>query len=391
MEGDPLLPNDWHEDPWDKVSSVSESNTEELVPDFSRFKGPIRAAVFAICGSLILLGVVGFWIARELNPSGTPGAAVTFTVNNGDTMSSVASRLQKQGIIGNATLFRWYASTKDDIQLTPGYYSLKPGDTAGNIIDTLRIPPAQTFVSVTFPEGMTIAQMGARLTSKLTRLNADVFVTTATNGSVTSPFLPSGVTTLEGLLFPDTYQVSGDDSEAKVVGTLEQTMERVAKQLDLVAGAKARGVTPYQLLIIASMVEREAKVPADRAKIAQVIYNRIAAGMKLEIDATVKYEQAPAMACLDMTATDTPHNPYIRKGLPATPIANPGRASIQAALSPAGAPPKSDPACSGLPAGVKCQYLYYVLADENGGHVFATTYEQHLVNVEKSKAAGLLP
>lgn len=391
MEGDPLLPKDWHEDPWDAVTGVPESSLEEVVPDYARFKGPLKAVGITFCAAIILIGAIGFWVARELNPSGEPGVAINFTVNTGDTLSVVADRLQDQGLIGNATLFRWYASTKEDIELTPGYYSLRPGDTAGNILKALGTPPAQTFVSVTFPEGMTIAQMGERLSSKLTRLNADAFVTSATNGSVVSSLLPAGTTTLEGLLFPDTYQVSGDDSEARVVSTLAQTMERVAKQLDLINGAKARGVSPYQLLVIASMVEREAKVADDRAKIAQVIYNRLAAGMKLEIDAAVKYGQDPAMSWLDMKATDTPYNTYIKKGLPPTPIANPGRASIRAALSPSGAPPKNDPACIGLPVGTKCQYLYYVLADSNGGHAFATTYEQHLVNVDKAKTAGLLP
>jgi UPF0755 protein len=273
----------------------------------------------------------------------------------------------------------------------PGYYSLRPRDNAGKIIESLSTPPAQTFISVTFPEGMTIAQMSERLASKMTFMSAADFMAAATDGSVSSQFLPKDLTTLEGLLFPDTYQVSGDDTEARVVARLSQMMERVARQVDLVAGAKTRGVTPYQILVIASMIEREAKVPEDRAKIAQVIYNRLAAKMALEIDATVKYGQDPAMSWTEMKATNTPYNSYLNKGLPPTPIANPGRASIAAALAPAGAPSKDDEACVGLDPQVKCQYLYYVLDNANGGHAFATTYEQHLVNVEKSRVAGLLP
>ena len=129
----------------------------------------------------------------------------------------------------------------------------------------------------------------------------------------------------------------------------------------------------------------------NRAKIAQVIYNRLAEKMKLEIDASVKYGQDPTMSWTDMKATNTPYNTYINPGLPPTPIANPGRASLQAALAPAGAPAKSDEACAGLPAGEKCRYLYYVLADRTGRHVFATTYEQHLANIEIPRAAGVLP
>ena len=238
---------------------------------------------------------------------------------------------------------------------------------------------------------MTIAQMGERLASKMTFMTASDFLTAASDGSVTSELRPKDVTTLEGLLFPDTYQVAGDDTESRVVARMANMMQRVATQVDLVAGAKARGYSPYEILIIASMIEREAKVAEDRPKIAQVIYNRLAAKMALEIDAAVKYGQDPSMTWTQMKETDTPYNTYINKGLPPTPIANPGRASIQAALAPAGVPPKDDEACAGLPEGTKCQYLYYVLSDSQGGHTFATTYDQHLANVEKSRLAGLLP
>jgi UPF0755 protein len=391
MTGDPLLPNDWHADPWDDVSAVPEHATEELRPGFDYLRGPVRMVVTMVVATVLLLGAAGWWTIHQLNPSGDPGAAVNFTINEGDTMSSVASRLDADGIISNATLFRWYASTRGDITLVPGYYALKPGDNAGNIIEALSTPPAQTFVSVTFPEGMTIAQMGERLSSKLTFMSQADFVAAATDGSIVSDLLPKGVTSLEGLLFPDTYQVSGDGSEARVVSTMAGMMQRVARQVDLKSGAKIRGFSQYQILIIASLIEREAKVPEDRAKIAQVIYNRLAEKMKLEIDASVKYGLDPSMLWTDMKATDHPYNTYIYPGLPPTPIANPGRASIQAALAPAGAPSKTDEACVGLPAGEKCRYLYYVLADKTGRHVFATTYEQHLANIEKSRAAGVLP
>ncbi len=391
MTGDPLLPNDWHADPWDDVSAVPEHATEELRPGFDYLRGPVRMVVTMVVATVLLLGAAGWWTIHQLNPSGDPGAAVNFTINEGDTMSSVASRLDADGIISNATLFRWYASTRGDVTLVPGYYALKPGDNAGNIIEALSTPPAQTFVSVTFPEGMTIAQMGERLSSKLTFMSSEDFVAAATDGSIVSDLLPKGVTSLEGLLFPDTYQVSGDGSEARVVSTMAGMMQRVARQVDLKSGAKIRGFSQYQILIIASLIEREAKVPEDRAKIAQVIYNRLAEKMKLEIDASVKYGLDPSMSWTDMKATDHPYNTYIYPGLPPTPIANPGRASIQAALAPAGAPSKTDEACIGLPAGEKCRYLYYVLADKTGRHVFATTYEQHLANIEKSRAAGVLP
>ena len=391
MTGDPLLPNNWHDDPWDRVTEVPEDLLESSPREFRQLRGVTRTVAIVVVASVLFLGSLGWWTVGVLNPSGEPGVAVNFTVNEGDTISSVASRLHSAGIISNATIFRWYVSTKGTIALTPGYYALKPKDNAGSIVEALSTPPAQTFISVTFPEGMTVAQMAQRLSEKMTFMKPEDFMAAANSPDTASELRPTSQTSLEGLLFPDTYQISGDDTESRVVARLVSMMERVSRQVELTAGAKARGFSPYEILIIASLIEREAKVATDRSKIAQVIYNRLAKKMKLEIDASVKYGQDPAMSWTDMKATDTPYNTYINKGLPPTPIANPGKASIQAALAPFGSPPASDQACTGLPAGVKCEYLYYVLADEAGGHVFATTYEQHLLNIEKSKTAGLLP
>lgn len=391
MTGDPLLPNNWHDDPWDRVTEVPEDLLESSPREFRQLRGVTRTVAIVVVASVLFLGSLGWWTVGVLNPSGEPGVAVNFTVNDGDTISSVASRLHSAGIISNATIFRWYVSTKGTIALTPGYYALKPKDNAGSIVEALSTPPAQTFISVTFPEGMTVAQMAQRLSEKMTFMKPEDFIAAANSRDTASELRPKSQTSLEGLLFPDTYQISGDDTESRVVARLVSMMERVSRQVELTAGAKARGFSPYEILIIASLIEREAKVATDRSKIAQVIYNRLAKKMKLEIDASVKYGQDPAMSWTEMKATDTPYNTYINKGLPPTPIANPGKASIKAALAPFGSPPASDQACTGLPAGVKCEYLYYVLADEAGGHVFATTYEQHLLNVEKSKTAGLLP
>lgn len=391
LTGDPSSASDWVTDPWDDVSVITEESTEPLPPDFGGAKGPLRNLVLVLLCTVLLLGASGLWVVHQLNPGTRGRAAVNFTVNEGDSLRSVSDRLDTAGIIGNATLFRWYARSRGGIPLLPGYYSLRPGDSAGNIISALSTPPDQTFVKVTFPEGFTVDQMAARLAEKITFMSAADFL--AASGKVLSgsSLAPSEATSLEGLLFPDTYQVSGDDTEARVVGRLAAMMERVARQERLESGAKRLGLSPYQVLIVASLVEREAKTDEDRPKIAQVIYNRLARGMKLEVDATLLYGADPAASFADLKAVDGPYNTYMRKGLPPTPIANPGRASIRAALEPAGRPSATDEACSGLPAGTKCEYLYYVLSDDKGGHTFATTYDQHLANVEKSRAAGLLP
>lgn len=390
---DPLLSqtSGWVADPWDDVEVLGDVSTEELSDPGRALARPLRLAVTALVIVVLLLGATGWWFVRLLNPAGEPGIAVNFTVNEGDTPAAVASRLEQQGIIVNARVFRWYVSSKGGLDLTPGYFSLRPRDDAGRIMTALATPPAQTFVSVTFPEGMTVAQMGARLAEKIPFMSAQDFVDATSDGSVATSLSSSQSSSLEGLLFPDTYQISGDDTEVRVVARLAAMMERVAGQEDLADSRKSVGLSPYKTLIVASMIEREAKVPEDRAKIARVIYNRLARKMKLEIDATLKYGADPNLAFSDLKERDTPYNTYRYAGLPPTPIANPGRASIRAALRPAGNPDAGDEACVGLKPGVKCEYLYYVLIDSSGRHAFATTYEQHLANIEKARAAGVLP
>lgn len=392
---DPLLAGDWVTDPWDEPGALPEDALEEEPPTFDGARGPLRSLVTVLIVTVLLLGLSGLWVVHQLNPSGEPGTAVNFTVGEGDSLDEVVARLHDEGIIGNERLFSWYVRSRGGLTPSPGYYSLRPGDSAGSIVDALSTPPAQTFVNVTFPEGFTVAQMASRLSEKMTFFSAADFLAAASDGSVTSALAPGGTLSMEGLLFPDTYQVSGDDTESRVVARLAAMMERVARQEDLEAGAKTLGYTPYEVLVIASMIEREAKVEADRPKIAQVIYNRLAKTgdkrMRLEIDATLLYGADPSASFADLKAADGPYNTYTRFGLPPTPIANPGRASIRAALAPAGNPPRTDEACAGLPGGTKCEYLYYVVAAADGTHAFATTYEQHLANVEKSRAAGLLP
>jgi UPF0755 protein len=219
-------------------------------------------------------------------------------------------------------------------------------------------------VKVVVPEGVTrtqIAQIAARAGLRGSYRAA----------SRRSPLLnpahygaPHGTRTLEGFLFPATYDEYRGAPASRLVGE-QLTAFNENFGASQIARAAALHVTPYQLLTVASMVEREAQVPADRAKIAAVIYNRLHAGMPLGIDATIYYaiEQEKGVATYTRELseaqlhTDSPYNTRTRVGLPPTPISNPGLASIEAAANPD-----------------HVSYLYYVLAPDGcGEHVFSTT------------------
>ena len=377
----------WHDDPWDIVVDNLESSVEPR--DFREIAPMMRVIVTAVVCFSLFLGAIGLWYLHKVNPSGGSNVGVSFTVNDGDSVSSVSSRLESEGIITSAGVFRWYVGRKGGIELTPGYYTVKPHDHMGNIMKVLSIPPSATFVKVTFPEGFTVSQMAKRLAEKTLRLNADLFTAAAQDPAVSSAYRPAGQTSLEGLLFPDTYQISGDESEGQVVERMVQLMERVGRQEGLDESKDLVGFAPYKTLIIASMIEREAKTEGDRAKIARVIYNRLELGMKLQIDATLYYAAPEGSTFTQAKELDTPYNTYLYKGLTPTPIANPGRASIAAALHPAQDPLQNDPICKGVAK--PCRYLFYVLSDKDGSHAFAATLAQHEANIEASRAAGLLP
>ena len=380
----------WHSDPWDDVDVTDALVVERPRRQQRSMKWFVWALFYVGMAGVVLLGIGGLWYTLQVNPRGDPGTAITFTVSADDTLDTVTDRLLDQGLISRSDLFRWYVDRHGGLEPIPGYYRLSPDDHFGNIMRILRTPPSETFTKVTFPEGYTFEKMALRLEQRVPRLSAVAFDIAATDGGVRSSWLPEGQNSLEGLLFPDTYQVSNGEGAAQVVQRMVNLMERVGRQENIEARAKELLLTPYQVLVVASIIEREASVPEDRAKIARVIYNRLYLGMPLQVDATLFYQQDPALSFSELLVLDNPYNTYLYTGLPPTPIANPGRDSIRAALNPVANPSLGDPLCVGLPKGTPCLLLYYVLADEDGRHAFAATLAQHEANVQVARDKDLL-
>ncbi|HQV56557.1 MAG TPA: endolytic transglycosylase MltG [Ilumatobacteraceae bacterium] len=380
----------WTNDPWDDVDHTASPQVERHRAN----RRWMRWVVFSM-GWLALLGIVaggivGLWYVRKINPDGDPGKAQTFTISATDTIETVSRRLHESGLVSDAALFRWYVKDHGGLTLTPGYYLVRPNDHMGNVMSVLSTPPSETYTKLTFPEGYTLTKMAARTAEKLPRLSATDFMTAASSGEIRSAYSLAGQNSLEGLLFPDTYQVSNSETESMVVRRMVTQMERVLRQEQIDTKAAALSLTPYQVLIVASMIEREAKTDGDRAKIARVIYNRIFFDMRLQVDATLYYGQDPNLSFPQLKAIDTPYNTYLHGGLPPTPIANPGRESIHAALNPAPNPFQGDPLCADLKRGEPCAYMFYVRIDEEGNHAFAVNESQHAANIEKARELGVL-
>lgn len=214
---------------------------------------------------------------------------------------------------------------------------------------------------VIVPEGLKIKETAGKVESQC-RVSAKDFINAATQGGYTYDFLKDSSGNLEGFLFPKTYTVTDKTSARGIVDMMLAQYQEETKELDWTRAA-ARGVNPYQILIIASLIEKEAKLPEERPVIASVIYNRLKAGMKLQIDATVQYALGKWKRSLSYSdlEVDSPYNTYKIGGLPPSPICSPGFESIRAALYPA-----------------TTDYLYFILTSPEGRHSFTSDYQQFL-------------
>jgi UPF0755 protein len=282
--------------------------------------------------------------------------------------------LQEAGVIESPGKFKRYTDARGSVAVQPGYFVIRKNESFDKIIAILQTPPELTFDNVTFPEGITLEQVARRLHDKIPRLSAEKFLEVAKSGTVNSTLAPAGTLNLEGLLFPDTYKIAANEDEAKVLKRMVDLMDRIAgrERVDTKA-------VPYDVIKVASLIEREAKTPGDRAKISRVIWNRLNAKTKLDIDATLLYGTPGEQTRVtdEMKAADNPYNTYKYAGLPPTPIAMPSQASLRAAMIP-------------YEGNDGAKWLYYVVADAEGNHVFANTLTEHNANVAKSRAAGLL-
>jgi UPF0755 protein len=305
--------------------------------------------VVAVLGA----GGVGY-AAFVRRPAG--GATVTVDIAPGETTAQIASKLAQEKVIGSALWFRIIAKVRGvDGKIEAGRYQLRRGMGTMAALDVLGGTPGGAGVSVTIPEGFTVQQIAARLGAR-TKIAASVFSAAVTDGSVRATIEPENVKSLEGLLFPQTYLIVERDTPDGIAQRMVAEFEDATASVDW-SGAEQRALSRYQAVIVASLVEREAKVPQDRAKVAAVIYNRLAKGMRLQIDATALYglpeHKVPTLADL---RRPSPYNTYLIRGLPPTPIASPGLASIDAAVHPA-----------------PIDALYYVVCATDGHHCFTNS------------------
>lgn len=346
-----------------------------------RKKGGCLGKLLALVAVLAVLGVIAGGLAfityqRQVDPAGPPGEAVKVTIPLGSSTQAIGAQLDAEGVISSAQVFRYYIRLKGGGPFQAGEYTLNKNMSMSEAIDKLSKGPELKFEQLTVPEGLVLGQIAEQI-AKLEGRSAEAFLAAIESGTVKSKYQPAEVTKMEGLLLPETYNVEPKDDEAKILERMVSSFDATADEVGMGDAQAKVGVSPYQAIVVASLIERETRFDDERAKVAQVIYNRLKRGMQLQVDATVIYalgktgDRNVRVLFKDLEV-ESPYNTYKVKGLPPTPIAAPGRASLEAALNP-------EPG----------DFLFYVVTEPSGRHSFARTGAEHAANIRKAEAAGV--
>jgi len=335
-----------------------------------------RRVLFGSLLALVAL-VVGFtgWFVHEVNGSGAPGKEIAFDVPKGWGVQEIGNALQDRKVIGSSLAFQLYAKATSAGPFEAGHYSLPENLGVREAVTRLEKRPAVKEATLDLgAPGLTLG-MVARQVGQLPGRDAQRFLNAATGDLVRSKYEPPDVHNLEGLTWPAKYQVGEKQDEGVILQTLVSHFDTAMDKLGLANATIPNGLSPYQALVVASLIQTEAKLDEDRPLIAAVIYNRLKNNMPLQIDSTLLYARGSRQGAITAAdkASDSPYNTYKQAGLPPTPISTLALSSVKAALAPANVP-----------------YLYYVVGDASGKHAFATTYEDHLKNVAAAKQKGLV-
>lgn len=317
---------------------------------------------------LLVLAVVGVgagiyfmnWIS---GPAGDGGEEVPVTIPSGSSTEQIARTLEDNKVVDSALAFRLFLRREGvGSELRAGDYEFRVAQPFGDLLAELKKGPPAEFVELTVAEGLNIQQTAEAVEAQ-THISEEDFLAAATPERVAPALLPEGGETLEGFLYPSTYFVEEKETAETLVARMVEEFDKRTGELRL-SEPNDFGLSPYEVLVLASLVEEEAKADEERHRISAVIHNRLEAGMALGIDATIQYAvnkyHGEPLTVSDL-AIDSPFNSRTNAGLPPHPISSPRAGSIEAALNPA-----EDDA------------TYYVLTEDCVHHFFTADYNDFL-------------
>ncbi len=344
--------------------SPSEALKPERVPEPPRRSRKARSQLVIFLNIVMTMVVIVcvvavaafYYMVSSFQKPGPLEANTHFMVRAGNGLAEIANNLERNGIVSDARVFRYVSATylRDGGTLKAGEYEIKAGASMKEIMELLESGKSILY-SVVLPEGLTVRQM-------MLRLAEDPVL----EGELPAELPP------EGSLRPDTYKFSRGTKRGEIVQQMRVAQERLIDQIWEKRDPDLPIETKEEFVTLASIVEKETGIDDERARVASVFINRLQKGMRLQSDPTIIYglfggEGKPADRPIYKSdlEKETPYNTYVIKGLPPTPIANPGRAALEAVANP-----------------WRTKDLYFV-ADGTGGHAFAATLEEHNANVRR--------
>lgn len=315
------------------------------------------------CLAFLVAAGCAFWLGYTLLRPGQPGKPVVYQVPEGASGVTVAAELEKRKLIHSALAFKILLRHHPTHgQLRAGYFRIEPKWSSLELYShLLKDPPLSK--RATFPEGLTLPEIAAILQrSGVLEGTAGFLEKARTQGTSFGALFPAD---LEGYLYPETYDFGWDATDQSVLERMTREFSAVVTPMWEKRRAKSPLKSLREVVILASLVEREAQVDGERGLIAGVYVNRLDMGMPLQCDATIQYALGKPKALLtyDDLKLPSPYNTYLHAGLPPGPISSVGKKSLQAAMAP-----------------TPSNYLYYVRNDikGDGSHVFTRSYSEHL-------------
>lgn len=345
-------------------------------PKPARRKRRWGVVALAVGGLLVALLAVaaaaGWYLLLKPDRDVAPGSPVQIAVRQGTSTAQIAHSLATAGVVNNALMFRIQArlAAKKGV-LKAGVYDFVTRMPDDVVIQKLQHGPDVVYFDVPIPEGFTGKQIAARI-AKRTGISEEELLNLIESGAPqfapAHPYLAGAYgDSLEGYLFPATYRIKKGTTATQTVEMMLQKFDAETGGLDL-SYARSKGMDLAQVVTLASIIEREVRLAKEYPLVSSVIYNRIAANMRLQLDSTVFYtlpEGTTTLTSADLHS-DNPYNTYTHRGLPPGPLSNPGMEALQAAAHPA-----------------NTKYYYYVLTGKDGSQTFTTNYKDFLAAVKK--------
>jgi peptidoglycan lytic transglycosylase G len=322
-----------------------------------------------------VLGAIYFIYAAAMGGENEEAAAqpARIEVVKGDTLSSVAEKLEHAGVIESAFIFEVEARFAGyGTEIKTGEYTFEPGEDSEVILKKLTAGEAVPTLTITVPEGLNLHQT-AQEVARQSDVSAAAFEEAAKKTDYGYGFLEDpAVESTEGFLFPKQYEFEEGTTALQMVTRMLEQYLLETQTMDISGAEERLNLTEYELVTVASLVEKEAASPEERRLVASVIYNRMRKDMPLQIDATVLYaldSRSEELSLADLKV-ESPYNTYENRGLPPGPICSPSRQSLEAAINPA-----------------QTDYLYYVLKSSGEEHFFTSNYNEFLKWKQKRDAA----